>query len=96
MQRNLQWKLLGIVAVTALAVWGVYPPGEQIRLGLDLSGGAHLVLRVETADALQVETETAAEQIGEQMSLQGMDTATVVPVDSTGTGAVTETLIVPE
>ena len=83
MQRNLQWKLLGIVAVTALAVWGVYPPGEQIRLGLDLSGGAHLVLRVETADALQVETETAAEQIGEQMSLQGMDTATVVPVDST-------------
>ena len=83
MQRNLQWKLLGIVAVTALAVWGVYPPGEQIRLGLDLSGGAHLVLRVETADALQVETETAAEQVGEQMSLQGMDTATVVPVDAT-------------
>ena len=83
MQKNLQWKLLGIVAVTALAAWGVYPPGDQIRLGLDLSGGAHLVLRVETSDALQVETETAAEQIGEQMSLQGMDAATVIPVDAT-------------
>ena len=82
MQKNLQWKLLGIVAVTALAAWGVYPPGDQIRLGLDLKGGAHLVLRVETADALQVETETAAEQIGEQMSVQGMDAATVVPVDA--------------
>ena len=83
MQKNLQWKLLAIVAVTALAVWGVYPPGEQIRLGLDLSGGAHLVLRVETSDALQVETETAAEQIAEQMSLQGMEAATVVPADAT-------------
>ena len=82
MQKNLQWKLLAIVAVTALAVWGVYPPGDQIRLGLDLSGGAHLVLRVETGDALQVETETAAEQLGEQMSGQGRDAATVVPVDA--------------
>ena len=83
MQKNLQWKLLGIVAITALAAWGVYPPGDQIRLGLDLKGGAHLVLRVETDDALQVETETAAEQMGEQMSLQGMDAATVIPVDAT-------------
>ena len=83
MQKNLQWKLLAIVAVTALAVWGVYPPGDQIRLGLDLSGGAHLVLRVETSDALQVETETAAEQVGEQMSVQGMEAATVIPVDAT-------------
>jgi len=82
MQKNLQWKLLTIVAVTALAAWGVYPPEDQIRLGLDLSGGAHLVLRVETSDALQVETETAAEQLGEQMSVQGMDAATVVPVDA--------------
>ena len=83
MQKNLQWKLLGIAAVVALAVWGVYPPADQIRLGLDLKGGAHLVLRVETDDALQVETETAAEQLGEQMSLQGMDAATVIPADAT-------------
>ena len=83
MQKNLQWKLLAIVAVTALAAWGVYPPADQIRLGLDLSGGAHLVLRVETSDALQVETETAAEQLGEQMSLQGMEAATVIPADAT-------------
>ena len=83
MRKNLQWKLLAIVAVTALAVWGVYPPADQIRLGLDLKGGAHLVLRVETEDALQVETETASEQVGEQMSLQGMDAATVIPVDAT-------------
>lgn len=83
MQRNLQWKLLAIIGLTALAAWGVYPPGEKIRLGLDLQGGAHLVLRVQTEDALQVETETAAEQLGEQLSLQGIAGATVVPVDAT-------------
>ena len=44
MQKNLQWKLLAIVAVTALAAWGVYPPGDQIRLGLDLSGGMYVVI----------------------------------------------------
>ena len=83
MQRNLQWKLLFIVAVTGLAVWGVYPPGETVRLGLDLQGGAHLVLRVQTDDALQAETETAAEQLAEQLSLQGMDSVTAVASDST-------------
>ena len=83
MQRNLQWKLLAIIGLTALAAWGVYPPQDKIRLGLDLQGGAHLVLRVQTEDALQVETETAAEQLGEQLSLQGIESATVTPVDAT-------------
>ena len=83
MQRNLQWKLLFIVAVAGLAVWGVYPPADNIRLGLDLQGGAHLVLRVQTDDALQVETETSAEQLAEQLSLQGMDTVTAVATDPT-------------
>ena len=83
MQRNLQWKLLFIVAITGLAVWGVYPADEKIRLGLDLQGGAHLVLRVQTDDALQVESETAAEQLAEQLSLQGMDTVTAIATDPT-------------
>ena len=65
MQKNLQWKLLVIVAITALAAWAVYPPEDRIRLGLDLEGGVHMVLRVQTDDALQIETETAAEQLSE-------------------------------
>ena len=83
MQKNLQWKLLAILAMTAVCVWAVYPPEDQIRLGLDLKGGVHLVLRVQTDDALLVETETAAEQLGEQLSLQGITAATVMPVDAT-------------
>ena len=52
MQKNLQWKLLSIVGITAIAVWAVYPPEDRIRLGLDLEGGVHMVLRVQTEDAL--------------------------------------------
>ena len=81
MTKNLQWKLLAIVAVTALSVLAIYPPEEQIRLGLDLEGGVHMVLRVQTDDALQLETETAAEQLSEQLSLQGIELTSAVEVD---------------
>ena len=83
MRKNLQWKILAILAVTALAGWAVYPPAERIRLGLDLQGGVHLVMRVQTDDALSAETETAAEQLSEQLSLQGMDATTVLATDAT-------------
>ena len=44
-----------------------------MRLGLDLRGGVHLVLQVQTDDALRVETETSAEQLREQASLVGIE-----------------------
>ena len=81
MNKNLQWKLLSIIAIVALSAWAVYPPGEQIRLGLDLKGGVHMVLRVQTDDALMVETETAAERLSEQLSLQGITVTSVIATD---------------
>ena len=83
MNKNTQWKLLAIVAVAALSAWAIYPPGERIRLGLDLEGGVHMVLRVQTDDALQVESETAGEQLNEQLGLQGIAVSSVVAVDPT-------------
>ena len=83
MSTNLRWKLISIGVIAGLAVWAIYPPGERIRLGLDLAGGVHMVLRVQTDDALQVESETAAAQLGEQLDLQGIDVTSVVAVDPT-------------
>ncbi len=83
MNRNIQWKLLAIIAVAGLSVWAMYPPQEEIRLGLDLEGGVHMVLQVETDDALQVESETAAEQLNVQLELQGITVTSVVAVDPT-------------
>ncbi len=72
MNKNFRWKLITIVAVVALAVLAFYPPGEKIKLGLDLKGGVHLVLRVQTDDALRVETETTSERLREELSRQGL------------------------
>ena len=54
-------------ASSALAVFAFYPPDQKVQLGLDLKGGVHLVLRVQTDDALRLETQTTADRLGEQL-----------------------------
>jgi preprotein translocase subunit SecD len=67
MSKNLRWKLLTIVGVLALSTWAFMPPQEKVRLGLDLKGGVHLVMRVQTDDALRVETEATADRLREAL-----------------------------
>ncbi|MDP2055314.1 MAG: hypothetical protein Q8L75_16875, partial [Acidobacteriota bacterium] len=67
MSKNLRWKVLVILGVTALSIFAFYPPGEKVRLGLDLKGGVHLVMRVQTDDALRLETQTTADRLAEQL-----------------------------
>ena len=72
MQTNLRWKIITILGVVALAVWSIYPPGEKIRLGLDLKGGVHMVLRVQTDDALRLETESSQERFRSILTAQNI------------------------
>ena len=67
MQKQIRWKVLVILAVTALAIAAIVPPSKRINLGLDLQGGIHMVLQVKTDDAIRVETETSAEQFVEAL-----------------------------
>jgi protein-export membrane protein SecD/preprotein translocase SecF subunit len=55
--------VLIVAAVVALSLWAIYPPAEKIKLGLDLKGGVQLVLRVETDDALRLETQATVERL---------------------------------
>jgi preprotein translocase subunit SecD len=64
--KNVQWKLLLILAVIALSVFSFYYKG--LNLGLDLKGGVHLVLRVQTDDALRLETETTVERLRDTLT----------------------------
>ncbi|SVC46083.1 uncharacterized protein METZ01_LOCUS298937, partial [marine metagenome] len=78
MNMNLRWKILLIVGIVALAGWSVYPPGEKVRLGLELKGGVHMVLRVQTDDALRIETETSLERVREVLEVRSVRVGTMM------------------
>jgi preprotein translocase subunit SecD len=69
---NLRWRILLIVVIIGACLWAIIPPDKKIRLGLDLKGGVHLVLRVNTDDALKLETETSAERVREDAEKAGV------------------------
>jgi preprotein translocase subunit SecD len=83
MAKNLRWRILAIVAVIGVAVWMAYPISQKVRLGLDLKGGVHLVLRVQTDDALRVETETSMERMRSELAKAGAAGVTGTAVDPT-------------
>src|SRR5215208_1098087 len=72
MTKNVRWRVALTLVVIALAVWAFYPPDKKINLGLDLKGGVHLVLRVDTDDALQAETETTVERLRDTLTRGGV------------------------
>jgi len=85
--QNIRWKMITIVAVLVVfAGVGVYPifaaryhwpsPGwlqeKQLKLGLDLKGGVNLEMRVETDDALKLETDQESERLREELTKKGV------------------------
>ena len=79
--KNLRMRVLISVAVLVVAAWFFYPlypypfVGPNLKLGLDLKGGVHLVLRVNTDDALRLDTETTMEQLREAVDGKGISGA---------------------
>ncbi|MCZ6660932.1 MAG: protein translocase subunit SecD, partial [bacterium] len=59
-----RWKPLLIVLVVGLSIWSATPLKEKINLGLDLQGGIHLVLEVQTDKAVENTVEQMAEDMG--------------------------------
>ena len=88
MAKNIRWKVLIILGVVALAIWSFYPPDQKVKLGLDLKGGVQLVLRVQTDDALKLETQTTADRLAEQLKTANINTSgiTVSPTSFTVNG----------
>jgi preprotein translocase subunit SecD len=68
MMKNVRWRVALTALVIALAVFAFYPPEQKINLGLDLKGGVHLVLKVQTDDALRAEAETTAERLRDALT----------------------------
>ncbi len=49
MSKNLLWRVILILGVIAVSCFYAFPLNKKINLGLDLKGGIHLVLRVDTS-----------------------------------------------
>jgi preprotein translocase subunit SecD len=71
MKKNIQWRLLIVLGALALTLYLAYPP-SKIPLGLDLSGGMHLVLQVVTDDALNAETDNEILRLQEQLKKENL------------------------
>jgi preprotein translocase subunit SecD len=62
MNRSLLWRGILIALVVGILAFSAYPLDQKLKLGLDLRGGMHLVLRVLGDDALKAETEIAMDR----------------------------------
>src|SRR5215468_6287199 len=81
MNPNLKWKVLFIFAVVLICLYMViglpsFPTSwaqikdnfaRQIKLGLDLQGGTHLILQVQTQEAIAQETDQTVDRLTTQM-----------------------------
>ncbi len=68
--KNLSWRLVAVIAVIFTAILYVLPtikptlwPHKKINLGLDLQGGMHLVLEVDTEKAVESTIERISQEI---------------------------------
>ena len=71
-QNPLLWKFAVILAVVGGALFFSYPPQDRISLGLDLRGGAHILMQVDTDSALKHQLDLAQDRLGQQLKDEGI------------------------
>jgi preprotein translocase subunit SecD len=88
MDKGLRTRAFVILGILLLAVYGIIglPRSvadlaanlrKNIRLGLDLKGGSHLVLQVQVQDAIKVEADQAIERVKEELRKASIDYASI-------------------
>ena len=72
MKKDLLWRLIFIAAITVACLWSMLPLGKRINLGLDLRGGSHLVMEVQTGDAIRADRNDAHDFLVEKLKKEGI------------------------
>src|SRR5215468_9399611 len=86
MQKNLTTKTIVIVVTILLCIYGIVgiPKSkadmmshlrENVKLGLDLRGGSHLILQVQVQDALKAEADQVMERLKDELNKSNIDFA---------------------
>ena len=97
MNPNLKWKVLFILLVILGCIYGLiglptFPTSvadlrnnfsQQIKLGLDLQGGTHLILQVQTQEAIAQETDQTVDRLTTQMRAKNIHYDEMRRVDDT-------------
>jgi preprotein translocase subunit SecD len=96
MNKNLLWKMLAIIGVLLVFVFGIFGIPQNfsrngllaaitrnIHLGLDLSGGTHLILQVQVNDAVNVDSDNAVELLKEQLNKKKIAFSDITKPDPT-------------
>jgi preprotein translocase subunit SecD len=94
MKKNLKNKVALIVGVLVVCLYGIFgvPSGftghdllqamsQRIHLGLDLRGGAHLILQVQVADAVNDETNNTVQEIEQDLKKANLTVSQVYKPD---------------
>jgi len=68
--KNLKWKVLFVLIVAAGALYAALT--KPINLGLDLKGGTHLVLQIDTEKALENEVSAALREIKRRLEEENL------------------------
>jgi preprotein translocase subunit SecD len=95
MRKNLTTKTIAIFAVLLIFVYGIFgiPKGvngqawkdallKNIKLGLDLKGGTHLILQVHVSEAVNASTDSDVGRIQQALQQNGASGATVTKPDA--------------
>jgi preprotein translocase subunit SecD len=77
MKGKLTWRWGLILAVTVAAVYCMLPLDKTIHLGLDLKGGIHLVVQVNTIDAVRAEVDDAMQRVRDDLTNKGFAPAMI-------------------
>jgi preprotein translocase subunit SecD len=96
MNKNLLWKMVAIIGILLLFVFGIFGVPQSfsgkglltamtknIHLGLDLRGGTHLILQVQVNDAVNVDSDNAVELLKEQLNKKKIAFADIAKPDPT-------------
>ncbi|MGA2571901.1 MAG: protein translocase subunit SecD [Terracidiphilus sp.] len=94
MKKNLKNKIILIIAVLLICLYGIFgiPSGvsgkallaaisNRIHLGLDLQGGAHLILQVQALEAVNAETDNTVQEIQQDLKKANLSFSQVLKPD---------------
>src|SRR5258708_21996937 len=97
MHPNLKWKAVFIVVVILGCIYGLFGVptfptstadlksnfAHQIKLGLDLQGGTHLILQVQVQEAIAQETDQTVDRLTNQLRAKNIRYDEVRRIDDT-------------